>query len=81
MRWEMLSNIELKSIENSKKVVLDLSELEKATVIYDSITDSLHIVLSNEEADETILLENNIIVKLNQRKIISLTIQDVLRGS
>jgi len=77
----MLSNIELKSIENSKKVVLDLSELEKATVIYDSITDSLHIVLSNEEADETILLENNIIVKLNQRKIISLTIQDVLRGS
>lgn len=76
-----MSNIELKSIENSKKVVLDLSELEKATVIYDSITDSLHIVLSNEEADETILLENNIIVKLNQRKIISLTIQDVLRGS
>uniref|UniRef100_A0A7J3QDN7 DUF2283 domain-containing protein n=1 Tax=Ignisphaera aggregans TaxID=334771 RepID=A0A7J3QDN7_9CREN len=77
----MLSNIELKPIENSKKVILDLSELEKATVIYDSITDSLHIVLSNEEADETILLENNIIVKLNQRKIISLTIQDVLRGS
>jgi len=76
-----LSNIELKPIENSKKVILDLSELEKATVIYDSITDSLHIVLSNEEADETILLENNIIVKLNQRKIISLTIQDVLRGS
>jgi hypothetical protein len=77
----MLSNIELKPIENSKRVILDLSELEKATVIYDSITDSLHIVLSNEEADETILLENNIIVKLNQRKIISLTIQDVLRGS
>ncbi len=76
-----MSNIELKPIENSKKVILDLSELEKATVIYDSITDSLHIVLSNEEADETILLENNIIVKLNQRKIISLTIQDVLRGS
>jgi len=76
-----LSNIELKPIENSKRVILDLSELEKATVIYDSITDSLHIVLSNEEADETILLENNIIVKLNQRKIISLTIQDVLRGS
>jgi hypothetical protein len=77
----MLSNIELKPIENSKRVILDLSELEKATVINDSITDSLHIVLSNEEADETILLENNIIVKLNQRKIISLTIQDVLRGS
>lgn len=76
-----MSNIELKPIENSKRVILDLSELEKATVIYDSITDSLHIVLSNEEADETILLENNIIVKLNQRKIISLTIQDVLRGS
>lgn len=65
----------------ARRVTLDLMELEKATVIYDNITNSLHIVISDEEADEILLLENNIIVKLSQGRVVSLTIQDVLRSS
>ncbi|MEM0227871.1 MAG: DUF2283 domain-containing protein [Ignisphaera sp.] len=65
----------------ARRVTLDLMELEKATVIYDNITNSLHIVISDEEADEILLLENNIVVKLSQGRVISLTIQDVLRSS
>ncbi|MEM0153063.1 MAG: DUF2283 domain-containing protein [Ignisphaera sp.] len=78
----------VESMENTKmgyrearRVTLDLMELEKATVIYDNITNSLHIVISDEEADEILLLENNIVVKLSQGRVISLTIQDVLRSS
>ncbi|MEM5822100.1 MAG: DUF2283 domain-containing protein, partial [Ignisphaera sp.] len=77
----------VESMENTKmgyrearRVTLDLMELEKATVIYDNITNSLHIVISDEEADEILLLENNIVVKLSQGRVISLTIQDVLRS-
>lgn len=65
----------------ARRVILDLIELEKATVIYDNITNSLHIVISDEEADEILLLENNIIVKLSQGRVVSLTIQDVSRSS
>ncbi len=65
----------------AKKAILDLSELEKAIVIYDVMTNTLHIIISEEEADETILLENNIIVKFSQGKIVSISIQDVLKSS
>ncbi|MEM2389253.1 MAG: hypothetical protein QW215_03325, partial [Ignisphaera sp.] len=66
----------VESMENTKmgyrearRVTLDLMELEKATVIYDNITNSLHIVISDEEADEILLLENNIVVKLSQGRV------------
>lgn len=65
----------------TKKAILDLSELEKAIVVYDVVTNTLHIMISEEEADETILLENNIIVKLSQGKIVSISIQDILKSS
>ncbi|MCS7111886.1 MAG: DUF2283 domain-containing protein [Ignisphaera sp.] len=72
---------EIKVDREARRVVLDLSELERAAVVYDNITNTLHIVISNEEADETILLENNIIVKISCGRIISISIQEVLKSS
>jgi len=54
----------------NRKVLLDIDMLEKATIVYDSTTDTLHINLSEEEAEEVTLLENNIIVRIKDGKLV-----------
>jgi len=63
----------------NRKVLLDIDMLEKATIVYDSTTDTLHINLSEEEAEEVTLLENNIIVRIKDGKLVGLSIQSVTR--
>jgi len=65
--------------EARRQLVVYLDELEHAFIRYDELSDTLYINLSNEEADETLLLENNIIVHVKNNKIIGLTILDLLR--
>ncbi|HID80636.1 MAG TPA: DUF2283 domain-containing protein [Ignisphaera sp.] len=65
--------------EARRQLVVYLDELEHAFIRYDEISDTLYINLSNEEADETLLLENNIIVHVKNNRIIGLTILDLLR--
>lgn len=60
-----------------KKFELDLDKLEKALVIYDHATDTLHISLSDEEADEVMLLENGIIVRARGGLLIGISVQNV----
>lgn len=62
-----------------KNVIIDLSKLEKAIIIYDQLTDTLHINLVDEEAEETLLLENGIIVKIRNGSLIGLSIQGILK--
>ncbi|MEM3980344.1 MAG: DUF2283 domain-containing protein [Ignisphaera sp.] len=64
-----------------KNVIIDLSKLEKAIIIYDQLTDTLHINLVDEEAEETLLLENGIIVKIRNGSLIGLSIQGILKHS
>ncbi|MEM1526757.1 MAG: DUF2283 domain-containing protein [Ignisphaera sp.] len=64
-----------------KKVVVDLGKLEKAIVIYDQLTDTLHINLADEEAEETLLLENGIIVRIKNGSLVGLSIQGVSKQS
>lgn len=64
-----------------KKVVVDLSKLEKAIVIYDQLTDTLHINLTDEEAEETLLLENGIIVRIKNGSLVGLSIQGISKQS
>jgi len=62
-----------------RELVVYLDELENAFIRYDELSDTLYLNLSNEEADETLLLENNIIVHVKNNRIVSLTILDLLR--
>lgn len=63
------------------KAILDINKLEKAIVIYDNTTDTLHINIEDKEADEVILLENSIIVRIKDGIVIGLSIQGVSRSS
>lgn len=67
--------------QQTKNVFIDLSKLEKAVIIYDQLTDTLHINLADEEAEETLLLENGIIVKIKNGSLVGLSIQGVLKQS
>lgn len=64
-----------------KKFELDLDKLEKALIIYDRATDTLHITLSDEEADEVMLLENGIIVRTRGGLLIGISVQNISRFS
>jgi uncharacterized protein YuzE len=61
----------------TKIITLNLAMLEKATIVYDQLTDTLHINLSEEEAEETILLENGIVVRVKNDKLIGLSVQSI----
>lgn len=62
-------------------VQLDLQKLENATIIYDETTDTLYVNMDEEEADEVIMLENNVIVRIKRDTVIGLSIQGVTRYS
>ena len=65
--------------ENRKKLVIYLDELEQALVQYDESSDTLYINLSDEEADEVLLLENNMVVRVKEGRIIGLTVLELSR--
>jgi len=58
---------------------VELKRLAKANFIYDDASDTLHIQLSNEEPDETLMLENDIIVRLKSGLIVELAITGIKR--
>lgn len=64
---------------NERKVSIDLDKLGQAFIVYDGATDTLHITLSDEEADEVVLLENGVIVQLKKGSIIGFSIPNVTR--
>ncbi len=64
---------------NERKVSIDLDKLGQAFIVYDGATDTLHITLSDEEADEVVLLENGVIVQLKKGSIIGFSIPNVMR--
>ncbi len=61
----------------SRRFVLDLEKLSKAIVRYDEATDTLYLVLSDEEPDETLLLENDIVVRIRGNEVIGITIRGI----
>lgn len=66
--------------QSPRKIVeIEVEKLEKASIIYDNSTDTLHINLSEEEADEVILLENGVIVRIKGGILIGLSIQGISR--
>ncbi len=65
--------------EMKRVYTVDLDELEKAFVQYDEASDTLYINLSDEEPDETVLLENDIVVRIRNGRIIGLTILNLSR--
>ena len=69
------------SSENMVKeeYVVNLKALENAKIIYDSVADSLHIIIDEGEADKALLLENDIVVRIRGNNIIELIIQGISR--
>ncbi len=61
---------------SGRSVSIDLDELSNAVVKYDEVSDTLYIVLSDEEADETLLLPNDIVIRLARGRVISITIRN-----
>lgn len=53
---------------------LNLEDVERASLLYDPTTDMLHIILSDEEADEVILLENNLVLRLKDCRLIEIDV-------
>ncbi|MCC6016344.1 MAG: DUF2283 domain-containing protein [Desulfurococcaceae archaeon] len=74
-------NEQSESQYRSRTVVVDIAMLENATIVYDQVTDTLHISLSKEEAEEVILLENGVIVKIRDGKLVGLSVQGISRYS
>jgi uncharacterized protein YuzE len=74
-------NEQSESQYRSRIVVVDIAMLENATIVYDQVTDTLHISLSKEEAEEVILLENGVIVKIRDGKLVGLSVQGISRYS
>uniref|UniRef100_A0A7C4FAF4 DUF2283 domain-containing protein n=1 Tax=Ignisphaera aggregans TaxID=334771 RepID=A0A7C4FAF4_9CREN len=62
---------------SDEEYLISLRGLGNAKIIYNSAVDTLHIVIDEEEADKAILLENNIIVRIKNGRIIEIEIQDV----
>ncbi len=65
--------------ESTRELTVNLDELSKAWIQYDEASDTLYIHLSDEEPDETLLLENDIVLKLKSNRIISITILNLFR--
>lgn len=65
--------------QEQRKIEVELDKLEKALIVYDRSTDTLHINLSDEDADEVVLFENGIIVRIKSRTLIGLSIQGMTR--
>jgi len=64
-----------------RRVEIDLDELENAVIKYSDIEDALYIVLSDEEEDEMLLLSNDIVLKLRNGRVISITVRGVKERS
>ena len=65
--------------EGIRRVWIDISDLEKAFIQYDEASDTLYINLSDEEADEVLMLENNIVIRIKEGRLIGLTILELSR--
>lgn len=64
---------------SEKKASIDLNKLGQAFIVYDGATDTLHVTLSDEEADEVVLLENGVIVQLKKGAVIGFSLPNVMR--
>ncbi|MEM3973990.1 MAG: DUF2283 domain-containing protein [Ignisphaera sp.] len=67
----------MRKLSSEEIYTIDLKDLEKAKIIYDRASDSLHIIIDEEEADKALLLENNIVVRIKDNRIIEIEIQDI----
>ncbi|NPA97566.1 MAG: DUF2283 domain-containing protein [Crenarchaeota archaeon] len=69
--------MEERRAEEGKTAVIDLEELGRAIVSYDDVTDTLYIVLSDEEGEESLLLPNDIAVRISRGRVVSITVRGV----
>ncbi len=73
MDEERLKDFE-RSLEKINNVVIE--DLSKLWIEYDRQTDTLYLYFGKEEAEESLMLENDIIVLLRNKKLIGLIIND-----
>ena len=65
--------------EGNEEYVIDLKSLGNAKIIYNSVTDTLHIIIDEGEADKAMLLENNIVVRIRNGRVIEIGIPDITK--
>ncbi len=62
-------------MERAEKVKnLIIEDPENIWIEYDKVGDTLYLGFTKDEADETIMLENDIIINIKDNKIVSLLI-------
>ena len=56
-----------------------LASIEDVWVEYDRSSDTLHILFGKEEAEESILVDDNIIINVSRGRIVGITIAELRR--
>ncbi len=63
---------------NNRKLMIDVEALGNAMIRYDDVSDTLYIVIKDEEEEEVRLLPNDIVVRIAKGEIISITVRNVM---
>ncbi len=63
---------------NNRKLIIDVEALGNAMIRYDDVSDTLYIVIKDEEEEEVMLLPNDIVVRIAKGEIISITVRNVM---
>ncbi len=63
---------------NNRKLMIDVEALGNAMIRYDDVSDTLYIVIKDEEEEEVMLLPNDIVVRIAKGEIISITVRNVM---
>ena len=58
--------------------MIDVEALGNAMIRYDDVSDTLYIVIKDEEEEEVMLLPNDIVVRIAKGEIISITVRNVM---
>ncbi len=60
-----------------RDLVINLDDIEKALVLYDESLDTLYIEVPQIDAEEAILLENDIGIRIKENRVVGIIVYNV----
>jgi len=65
------------TISEKRDLVISLDDIEKAIVLYDESLDTLYIEVPQTDAEEAILLENDIGIRIKGNRVVGIIVYNV----
>lgn len=65
------------TISEKRDLVISLDDIEKAMVLYDESLDTLYIEVPQTDAEEAILLENDIGIRIKGNRVVGIIVYNV----